>query len=261
MFPEAQEPISDFIDFPTKEVIVERLRTVDESPRLDPLYQTIGERLASRTYERSASAFILIEMLYDFEETVGGDMSYLLPRSVFSLTGDRDLSLSALGAYNEIKDAIKLQAAPPPEKTAQIPVAVLAAAAAAPPPPAPPTELDLMMQKLQTAQKAVSDLGLSTRVSIDLTTRRPTRDRVSRTLQDISALRGALRRFEELLSQAEIQVLEAAGVLWEGAGSGDEDDEEGRGAGLDTRDARGLGGANETHPTNGSDEPRGRRRR
>ena len=38
MFPEASEPISDFIDFPAKEVIVERLRTVDESPRLDPLY-------------------------------------------------------------------------------------------------------------------------------------------------------------------------------------------------------------------------------
>src|SRR3954468_23831708 len=66
-------PISDFIDFPPKEVIVERLRGVDESAALLPLYETIGERLASRTYERSASAFILIEMLYDFEETAGGD--------------------------------------------------------------------------------------------------------------------------------------------------------------------------------------------
>jgi len=27
-----------------------------------------------------------------------------------------------------------------------------------------------------------------------------------------------MRRFEELLSQAEVQVLEAAGVLWEGSG-------------------------------------------
>ena len=87
------------------------------------------------------------------------------------------------------------------------------------------------MQKLQTAQKAVADLGLSTRVSIDLTTRRPTPDRVSRTLQDIASLRGALRRFEELLSRAELQVLEAAGVLWEAAGPppanapGDEDEE------------------------------------
>ena len=230
MFPDASEPISDFIDFPSKEVIVERLRTVDESPRLDPLYEIIGARLASRTYERSASAFILIEMLYDFEETAGGDMSYLLPRSVFTLTGDRDLALSALGAFNEIKDAIKLQAAPAAEKAASAPIAV-------PPPPTPPpapaapTEMDLMMQKLQTAQKAVADLGLSTRVSIDLTTRRPTPDRVSRTLQDIASLRGALRRFEELLSRAELQVLEAAGVLWEAVGPppvnapGDEDEE------------------------------------
>jgi hypothetical protein len=216
MIPEAQEPISDFIDFPSKDVIVERLRTVDESPRLDPLYQTIGERLASRTYERSASAFILIEMLYDFEETAGGDMSYLLPRSVFSLTGDRDLALSALGAFNEIKDAIKLQ--PAAERRAAAPPAVVVPPpppAAAVEPPPPPTEMDLMMHKLQTAQKAVADLGLTTRVSIDLATRRPTPDRVSRTLQDIASLRGALRRFEELLSQAELQVLEAAGVLWE----------------------------------------------
>jgi len=61
--------------------------------------------------------------------------------------------------------------------------------------------------------------------------RRPSRDRVSRTLQDIASLRGALRRFEELLSQAELQVLEAAGVLWEGDSGGhdeDEDDESGR---------------------------------
>lgn len=227
MFADASEPISDFIDFPPRDVIVERLRGVDESPRLLPLYETIGERLASKTYERSASAFILIEMLYDFEETVGGDMSYLLPRSVFSLTGDRDLALSALGAFNEIKDAIKLQAAAPPEKPAPTPPPV----AAPPPPPLPvppPSEIDLMMNRLQTAQKALADLGLSTRVSIDLVTRRPSRDRVSRTLQDIASLRGALRRFEELLSAAELQVLEAAGVLWEGArtGRGGEEDED-----------------------------------
>ncbi len=70
------------------------------------------------------------------------------------------------------------------------------------------------MRKMQNAQKTLSDLGLATRVSIDLTMRRPTRDRVSRTLQEVSSLRSALRRFEELLSEAELQVLEAAGVLW-----------------------------------------------
>lgn len=83
------------------------------------------------------------------------------------------------------------------------------------------------MNKLQTAQKALADLGLSTRVSIDLAMRRPSRDRVSRTLQDIASLRGALRRFEELLSDAELRVLEAAGVLWEGAAGKDSEGGEG----------------------------------
>lgn len=217
--------VNDFIDFPSKDEIVARLRRMDESPRLMPLYETIGDRLAARTYESSASAFILIEMLYEYEESAGDDMSYLLPRSVLTLTGDRDLALSALGAFNEIKDALKIQQAaqaaeaapapppsPPPETT--------------PPPPSPrpqePSEMDLMMSKLQTAQKALADLGLSTRVSIDLTSRRPTRERVSRTLQDVASLRGALRRFEELLSEAELQVLEAAGVLWDTSGGGGE---------------------------------------
>jgi hypothetical protein len=214
------DSVSDFIDFPSKEVIVERLLGVDESPRLLPLYETIGERLAAKTYERSASAFILIEMLYDFEETLGSDMSYWLPRSVFTLTGDRDLALSALGAFNEIKDAIKLQPLPEKRPTEPPPLARAKLPPSPPAAPAPPTEMDLLMNKLQTAQKALADLGLSTRVSIDLATRRPSRERVSRTLQDIASLRGALRRFEELLSEAELRVLEAAGVLWEVSADG-----------------------------------------
>ncbi len=230
---ESSLPISDFVDFPSKEEIVDRLLTVDESPRLVRLYETIGERLAGKNYERSASAFILIEMLYDFEEVVGGDMSYLLPRSIFTLTGDRDLALSALGAFNEIKDAIVLHGPalePKAETKAEarpaVPSAPSPAPAAAPSAHArKPTETDQMMHKLQLAQKALVDLGLNTRVSIDLAMRRPSRDRVSRTLQDITALRGAMRRFEELLSQAELQVLEAAGVLWEGtAEPADEED-------------------------------------
>jgi hypothetical protein len=212
---ESPLPISDFVDFPSRQEIVDRLLAVDEAPRLLRLYETIGERLAGKSYERSASAFILIEMLYDFEEVVGGDMSYLLPRSIYTLTGDRDLALSALGAFNEIKDAIVLQAPSLPPKTAA-PPPLPAVTARAAPAPEELTETDHMMHKLQFAQKALVDLGLTTRVSIDLAMRRPSRDRVSRTLQDITALRSAMRRFEELLSQAEVQVLEAAGVLWEG---------------------------------------------
>src|SRR6185436_19165402 len=139
-------------DFPAKEEIVERLLAVDESPRLVRLYETIGERLAGKNYERSASAFILIEMLYDFEEVVGGDMSYLLPRSIYTLTGDRDLALSALSAFNEIKDAIVLQgpsipAVPAPLPAAPPPISAAAAAITAAA-PAAPTETDHMMHKL-----------------------------------------------------------------------------------------------------------------
>jgi hypothetical protein len=221
------DAVSDFIDFPSKEEIVARLRAMDESPRLMPLYEIIGERLAARTYESSASAFILIEMLYDYEESAGDDMSYLLPRSVLVLTGDRELALSALGAYNEIKDALRLQTAAA-SQTAPPAVPVPAVEPPVPPRPASPqvkepSDMDLMMHKLQTAQKALADLGLTTRVSIDLASRRPTRERVSRTLQDVASLRGALRRFEELLSEAELRVLEAAGVLWdESSDPGDE---------------------------------------
>lgn len=215
--------MSDFIDFPPREAIVERLRAADDSSaELLPLYEIIAERLASRTYERSASAFILIELIYDFEETHGGDLTYLLPSSVFTLTGDRDLALSALGAFNEIKDAIELQARGEVEPApGSAPPPVSAPATPAQPPPAAtgpftPSETDVIMSQLQSAQKTLADLGLSTRVSIDMTMRRPSRQRVSRTLQEISSLRGALRRFEELLSQAELHVLEAAGVLGEG---------------------------------------------
>jgi hypothetical protein len=218
---EALDPISDFIDFPPREEILRRLRAVDDSSQhLESLYAEISGRLAGRTYERSASAFILIEILYDHEETHGADMSYLLPRYVLALTEDRDLALSALGAFNEIKDAIRLQQPAPAEPPA-LPRRAPRAAEAPPrplPPPAalpPLNELDLMMAKLQIAQKALSDRGLATRISVDLAARRPSPDRVSRTLQDIASVRGALRRFEELLSQAELQVLEAAGVLWE----------------------------------------------
>ena len=244
------ETITDFIEFPPRDAILSKLREIDDSSEdLEELFQGIAERLAARTYERSASAFILIELVYDFEESHDGEWSFVLPRAIMSLTGDRDLALTALSAFNEIKDAI----GPPAEPTAargggngasgtaplgeagderrqEASVAELEtqelfrevetaeeAPIAAPEPqpePAAPSESDLLMAQLQNAQKALSDMGLSTRVSVDLAMRRSSKDRVSRTLQDISALRTALRRFEELLSRAELQVLESAGLLW-----------------------------------------------
>lgn len=248
------ETITDFIEFPPRDEILSKLREVDDSSEeLGELYTVIADRLAARTYERSASAFILIELVYDFEENHGGEWSYVLPRAIMALTADRDLALTALSAFNEIKDAIGPSEADlaevPPEAPTEVPseaepesepkTEAMAAAeletnelfaedaavpgteseagegvTGAPPEAEAPSESDLLMVQLQNAQKALTDMGLGTRVSIDLAMRRSTRDRVSRTLQDISALRTALRRFEELLSRAEIQVLESAGLLW-----------------------------------------------
>jgi hypothetical protein len=243
------ETITDFIEFPPRDAILSKLREIDDSSEdLEELFQGIAERLAARTYERSASAFILIELVYDFEESHDGEWSFVLPRAIMSLTGDRDLALTALSAFNEIKDAIGPSAEPTAERGGngasgtgpsgdagderrqEASVAELEtqelfrevetsgeAPIAAPEPqpePAAPSESDLLMAQLQNAQKALSDMGLSTRVSVDLAMRRSSKDRVSRTLQDISALRTALRRFEELLSRAELQVLESAGLLW-----------------------------------------------
>lgn len=244
------QTITDFIEFPPREAILSKLREADDSSEeIEELYGVIADRLAARTYERSASAFILIELVYDFEETHEGEWSYVLPRAIMSLTGDRDLALTALSAFNEIKDAIGPSEAevselvPEPEEEADVPTEpsedapeeragdrasveretreLFGEDAAEPEPAEPPpreadapSESDLLMAQLQNAQKALSDMGLGTRVSIDLAMRRSTKDRVSRTLQDISALRTALRRFEELLSRAELQVLESAGLLW-----------------------------------------------
>lgn len=254
------ETVTDFIEFPPREAIVSSLREMeDSSAELEELYETIGDRLGDRTYERSASAFILIELVYDFEEGHDGEWSYILPQAIMTLTDDRDLALTALSAFNEIKDAIgpseieepvdaegpeieaEMEGEPategePVESEEELSEAELETrelfgeeeeddGETLPPSPetdAPstpeirvPSEADLLMSQLQNAQKALSDMGLGTRVSIDLAMRRSTRERVSRTLQDISALRTALRRFEELLSRAELLVLESAGLLWE----------------------------------------------
>lgn len=256
------DTITDFIEFPPREAILSKLREIDDSTdELEQLFDVIAERLAARTYERSASAFILIELVYDFEESHEGEWSFVLPRAIMSLTGDRDLALTALSAFNEIKDAIGPPASPAPTpvvqdangdgggtagdreedadematdretsqaemETQELFAPDLDEERGEGSEPADvsrdepeneaavPSESDLLMAQLQNAQKALADMGLATRVSLDLAMRRSSKDRVSRTLQDISALRTALRRFEELLSRAELQVLETAGLLW-----------------------------------------------
>jgi hypothetical protein len=50
-------------------------------------------------------------------------------------------------------------------------------------------------------------------MSIELALSRPNRQGIGTTLREISSLRTTLRRFEELLLEAEEQILEAIGVL------------------------------------------------
>ena len=69
------------------------------------------------------------------------------------------------------------------------------------------------MIELQKVQKQVVDLGLSARMSIDMTLSRPTPEGVSHALREISALRGTLRRFETLLTESQERILEQIGVL------------------------------------------------
>ena len=69
------------------------------------------------------------------------------------------------------------------------------------------------MVDLQLAQKRITDLGLSTRMALEMTLVRPDRTSVRQTLTKVHSLRTALRHFEELLGQSEDRILESIGVL------------------------------------------------
>ena len=223
---------TEFLEFPSGEDILRLLRGSEESlDELDPLYAKIAERLGGRTYERSAAAFLLIETIYDYEDVVNSELSYLLPRCVFVLTADRDLALSALSAYNEIKDAFKFQGpvviedeaaksenveGSPEEKLQEVAVEVESPSDDDDTVPIPTTQLadadvedeaDHLLEELQGAQKLLVDCGLSARISLDLTARRPTPERKTRVQSDLTELREALRRFENLIEGAEAEVL------------------------------------------------------
>ncbi|MBZ0113583.1 MAG: hypothetical protein K8J08_14055 [Thermoanaerobaculia bacterium] len=205
---------TEFLDFPSGDEIHSLLRGVDDAAEdLAPLRDAIASRLGGRTYERSAAAFLLIETIYDFEDTAQRELSYLLPRCVYVLTGDRDLALSALSAYNEIKDAFRQQGPvvledPEAEVLLEededcddtVPILTVER-------PDMARRADELLAELQGAQKSLVDSGLSARVSLDLTARRPTPERRVRTQEDLDHLRLALRHFQELIEGAEAEVL------------------------------------------------------
>jgi hypothetical protein len=227
--PTQQAPTSTFVNFPGMDEVLCQLRATEGAGREhEPLFRLVGERLALKTYDRSAFVFILIELVYEFEEIAGHDLSDLLSRMVRALTDDPELAESGLDAYEEIKASLEpnaegddeLEPAPPVEDPSADDTAVRflddapAPAAVGPHVPAArgPDQERLMIE-LQEAQKQVADLGLSARMSIDMSLSRPSREGVSHSLREIAALRSILRDFEALLGAAETRILEEIGVL------------------------------------------------
>ena len=192
----AIEEASGFIHFPPQDEVYQRLRTLETlATEIAPLFEPISERLGDKAYDRFAFVFILIEMLYELDESVGGKFRELLARLVLALTEDIELTRTALGAFEEIRQTLEpTQPTPAVERVE-------------------PNEAELLMLDLMRAQKGITDAGLSTRVSIELTLSRPSRHSVGQTLREINELRDRLRRFEEQLRTAEERMLEAIGVL------------------------------------------------
>lgn len=220
-----EEPLSStvtsspFVSFVGKEEVLAQLRSIDGyGAEAEPLYRLIVERLAEKAYDRSAFAFILIELVYEFEEVSGGDWEDLLARMVLVLTQDEELAGDTLQAYGEIKASLEPQepqeppaepeAAPPPETSTDTPFPLGPFVARRRGP-----EQERLMIELQEVQKEIVDLGLSVRMSIDMTLSRPSRDGVNYTLREVSALHSRLRDFEGLLRESEERILEAIGVL------------------------------------------------
>jgi hypothetical protein len=216
---ETEQQPSNFIRFPERVDILDALCTIESySPDYEPLFAQVAERLANRAYDRSAFVFILIELIYEFEVT-DHEFGQLLSQAVLALTGDMYLAGSALDAYQEVKitlapiaeveeeEDFSKEAAPESvseESTDRLSVRL-------------DRDIDPegLMTELQQAQKRISDLGLLTRMSIEMTLGRPGRSSVQGTLKRISALRAALRDFEEHLREGEDRILRVIGVLEE----------------------------------------------
>lgn len=232
----SQEAPSTFVSFPEKEEVLEKLRAMDGyKPELEPLFRLAAERLALKAYDRSAFVFILIELIYEFKGIYGGPMTDLLARSVLALTRDSELAQSALEAYDEINATLEPEG---PEEPAPETAEATSKAKGSPVedglddafleeafpvsedetigpylPRVRSQEQERLMRDLQEAQKELADLGLATRMAIDMTLSRPSRDEVSHTLREIESLRSVLRRFDALLAESEIEILQEIGVL------------------------------------------------
>ncbi|MDA8018605.1 MAG: hypothetical protein MPN21_14285 [Thermoanaerobaculia bacterium] len=202
---------SSFVEFPNRKRLLERLYGIEVyEHNMDPMVRLVADRLQGKAYDRSAFVFILLELVYEYEQDAisFGD---LLGHIVFALTEDLDLVGEALEAFEEIRatlepsgdveerDAPALEPLPPPDDVSDLwdPVA----------------DQEQLMLELQQAQKRVADLGLTTRASIEQTLARPNKSNVGTTLRQVSRLRSRLLQFEELLRESEQKILQSIGIL------------------------------------------------
>lgn len=235
---------SSFVEFPDRRGVLDRLRSIEVYEiGMEPMFHLVADRLESRAYDRSAFVFILLELIYEFEEDTI-TFSDLLGRMVFALAGDLDLVGEALEAFEEICVTLAPAPEPVPEPVPEpIPetapeldegsapvdsaseekaegLAGIEHAGSGPGGHDRVAELwgdeadrEHMMLELQQTQKRLLDFGLATRLSIEIALGRPTRANVQQTLRDMGVLRQSLLRFEELLQESERRILEAIGVL------------------------------------------------
>lgn len=202
---------SSFVEFPNRKRLLDRLYSLEVyEHNMDPMVRLVADRLEGKAYDRSAFVFILLELIYEYEQDAIS-FSDLLGHIVFALTEDLDLVGEALEAFEEIRATLE----PPPDSETE---------AAPPDEPLPPPEdaqdiwdpvadQERLMLELQQAQKGVADLGLTTRASIEQALARPNRAKVGQTLGQIAKLRSGLLQFEELLRESEQKILRSIGVL------------------------------------------------
>ncbi|MEM6796740.1 MAG: hypothetical protein AAF725_22395 [Acidobacteriota bacterium] len=204
---------STFVEFPGRQRVLRRLRAIDVyETSMEPMFQLVADRLAGAAYDRSAFVFILLELIYEFEQD-SITFSDMLGRLVFALAEDLDLVGEALEAFEEIQRTLTPSGQSSAEPAAEVRAVPEPAARAEGAEWHEDPDQEHLMLELQSTQKRLLDFGLATRVSIEMALARPSRENVQQTLRDVSELRQNLLRFEELLHESEQRILEAIGVL------------------------------------------------
>lgn len=207
---------NSFVEFPGRPELLARMRSIEVyEEQMEPMFHLVADRLESKAYDRSAFVFILLELIYEFEQDAIS-FSDLLGRLVFALTDDLDLVGEALEAFSEIRMTLDPDL-PEPDHSDETEDDMPADEPLPPPSEEeiwdPVADQEHLMLELQLAQKKVADFGLGTRASIEQALARPTRANAGQTLRQISNLRSSLLHFEELLRESEERILVAIGVF------------------------------------------------